>query len=764
MTKAWPLGLACVLAAASAASCGSGETGSQFTKGSDASAVGTGGNPIALGGGGDGGSGTVPQSLYFMPAAATIVIDGTGPQTAAYTLFAGDSSGNMTMVTADSVAFDRPDLATVNIAEPVVATAPPTGATSFYAGTGTIHAIYHGKEATATVTVQVHLTDYGPGLNAQNPAVMALNGTNFGTDPAPGITPILYPYDKTVWPLGLTSPLLMWNAPEMGDVYRLSYSEKNYTFDGYYTLASLPGQMRLDQTVWDRLTASNDAAKGADPVTFNLYRYNNVPGTAYLTSTETWTVAPESLQGAIYYWTASKSAAGVAIGHISRFTPGTGAAPVQLNNGTCMGCHAVNAKGTILVGDVDDQVNDGTAGALHTVPSVAPYSNWSGTRPWASFDITQSTQPLTYQSTKFGADIALTPDGTYVVFGGPTTAVGSKFISLGDPLTGNVVTTSGLDQVTGFAPSETNLEMPAFSPDGTMLAVVESNNGGDPDNVIPDTPEVIAYLNFNESGPTFDPMLHTIVDGASTAFTSTGNGLGYPSFTPDSTAVAFHAGTTPTGCSAGSTCDDTTVDDGNLFIAQVSTGTPIRLAAASDPPNANDANASVEPTFNPVQRGGYSWAVFTSMRAWGNVPWPADVTSTAHVNGKRRLWVTAVDTTLGTTDPSHPAFYLEGQDDTPNMRGFWTLSACIATPGAAAAADAGMSTGAETGAPVGSDAGTGACTNGFDCCSGFCQNGVCVDIGKVACTGLGGSCTTAGDCCNSSAVRCTGGVCAVVVQ
>jgi hypothetical protein len=34
----------------------------------------------------------------------------------------------------------------------------------------------------------------------------------------------------------------------------------------------------------------------------------------------------------------------------------------------------------------------------------------------------------------------------------------------------------------------------------------------------------------------------------------------------------------------------------------------------------------------------------------------------------------------------------------------------------------------------------------------------------VACTGLGGSCTTAGDCCNSSAVRCTGGVCAVVVQ
>src|SRR5580704_11501255 len=301
MIKSWPLFLACALAMASAVSCGSGETaGSRFSTGGDAS---TGGVPpsLVLGGGGDGGSGVAPQSLSFMPAAGTIIVTGAGPQTASYSLIATDSSGHTSMVTADSVAFDRPDLATVSDAEPVVATAPPTGATSFYGGTGTIHAIYHGKEATATVTVQVHLTDYGAGLDATNPGVMALSGANFMVDPAPGITPILYPYDKTVWPLGLTSPLLMWNAPEMGDIYRLSYSEKNYTFDGYYTLASLPAQMRLDQTVWDRMTASNDAANGPDPLTFTLYRYDNIPATAYLTSTETWTIAPESLQGAIYY-------------------------------------------------------------------------------------------------------------------------------------------------------------------------------------------------------------------------------------------------------------------------------------------------------------------------------------------------------------------------------------------------------------------------------------------------------------------------------
>ena len=119
---------------------------------------------------------------------------------------------------------------------------------------------------------------------------------------------------------------------------------------------------------------------------------------------------------------------------------------------------------------------------------------------------------------------------------------------------------------------------------------------------------------------------------------------------------------------------------------------------------------------------------------------------------KRQLWVTAVDGTLGAPDPSHPAFYLEGQDDTPNMRGFWTLAACIATPPAAAPDDGG-----------GADA-VGACTNGFDCCSGFCENGVCVTIGKVACGGLGSGCTSGADCCNASAVTCAGGVCTAVVQ
>jgi hypothetical protein len=241
--------------------------------------------------------------------------------------------------------------------------------------------------------------------------------------------------------------------------------------------------------------------------------------------------------------------------------------------------------------------------------------------------------------------------------------------------------------------------------------------------------------------------------------------LAYPSFTPDSKAIAFHAGKTSTGCNPTG-CDDQALDDGSLFIATVGGGTPIRLGAADDPPDPLDRNASVEPTFNPVVRGGYAWAVFTSMRNWGNQAWPAALAAFPNCqgapgtcNGKRRLWLTAVDTNIGTTDPSHPAIYLEGQEDTPNMRGFYTLAPCIPTfhgmPIDAGADDAQSS----------SSPGI-MCANGFDCCSGFCDAGVCIDVSKQSCVGLGGACTMTSDCCNAGVVKCLpagdgGMVCAI---
>jgi hypothetical protein len=713
----------------------------------------------------------MPPCSTTDPSAATVVVGGGTPMSATFTLVADYGNGPIN-VTAEAVEFDRPDLAnSPQATEPLVVTAPPTGATTFYAGTGTLHAIFAGVEAKATLTVQVQLTAYGTGLTATTPSVMALAGANLPMDPATG-GKILYPYDGTIWPLGLQSPLTMWNGPSANDVVRMHYAEANYTIDYYATGApnpaspgQAPGQARLDQLLWDRLTNSNAMLHGTkDPITFTLSRWDSATMMAYTSGTETWNLAPESLRGTIYYWSASRGATG---GRIVKFNPGPGATPTTLTTtGACAGCHAVNSNGTVLVADTEDKP---------LVPSVAPFIDpFTGSRAWISYDLTQATgTPVLFQSNEFGADPALTPDGKYLVFGGPRGVPGAKYLSLTDPKTGTVITTSGLDSVV-LDTGETNLEMPAFSPDGSMLALVEAaypgtypKDRGASDNVLSSAvippvttppkllPDAIAYLTFNEAGPSFNPTLHKVTSSADPTLAAA-PGLAYPSFTPDSKAIAFHAGTEATGCNSTG-CNDDALDNGDLYVSLLASGGPVRMAKADDPPDTNDLHSSIEPTFNPVVRGGYSWAVFTSMRKFGNVPWGANVTAltkcagTALCNGKRQLWLAPVDTTIGTTDPSHPAIYLEGQDfTTPNMRGFYTLASCIPSPGAMP----------PPGAPqVGTK-----CTTGFECCSGFCsQNAQCIEPSQATCVGFGGACTVSGDCCNSQIVQCIGGMCKVPI-
>jgi hypothetical protein len=143
--------------------------------------------------------------------------------------------------------------------------------------------------------------------------------------------------------------------------------------------------------------------------------------------------------------------------------------------------------------------------------------------------------------------------------------------------------------------------------------------------------------------------------------------------------------------------------------------------------------------FCPVKRGGYSWMVFTSMRDWGHELSVAG----PNTNAKRRLWVAAIDGDIQAADPSHPPFYLEGQENTPNMRAFWALSQCIQTP------------------PPGET--SMMCKSNFECCSGFCVEGQCVDKETLSCSGVGEACEAAGDCCNQALVSCVDKHCKVQV-
>ncbi|HEX4513706.1 MAG TPA: hypothetical protein VH054_09225, partial [Polyangiaceae bacterium] len=147
-----------------------------------------------------------------------------------------------------------------------------------------------------------------------------------------------------------------------------------------------------------------------------------------------------------------------------------------------------------------------------------------------------------------------------------------------------------------------------------------------------------------------------------------------------------------------------------------------------------------EPTMNPIASGGYYWVVFTSRRMYGNVatgdPWSGYTGAPI----PKKLWVAAIDInpTPG-KDPSHPAFYLPGQEiNAGNSRGFWVVDPCKANGNS--------------------------CVTGDECCNGFCRQG---DGGGLVCSNNPGgcsqqyeSCTTDADCCGAGALTCVNGHCA----
>src|SRR5207248_7379576 len=68
----------------------------------------------------DGGAGDASvTSLEFVPPSQTLVLDGTTAKTATYKLVAHLSNGNTLDVKAQSISFDRPDLAAMSGFGPV---------------------------------------------------------------------------------------------------------------------------------------------------------------------------------------------------------------------------------------------------------------------------------------------------------------------------------------------------------------------------------------------------------------------------------------------------------------------------------------------------------------------------------------------------------------------------------------------------------------------------------------------------------------------
>jgi WD40-like Beta Propeller Repeat len=300
--------------------------------------------------------------------------------------------------------------------------------------------------------------------------------------------------------------------------------------------------------------------------------------------------------------------------------------------------------------------------------------------------------------------------------------------------------------------------MPMFSPDGKKIVFNDTDN----------------HMGHSLMVQDFDAATNTFSNPVTIYNDTNGKYPGWPFFTPDSGKVIFVLGAAANFSSIppASFSDigpvqaaATDVSTGDLYVVDMaSPGTAYAMDLANGYRNGasylpfpgRDEHLNFYPTGSPVAAGGYFWAFFTSRRQYGNVM--TDSSSSSGGSGgsgasssssgsgaipdpvfhaeTKKIWVTAIGIDA-VGDPSHPAFYLPGQEaPSGNIRAFAALAPCAAN-GAS-------------------------CVSGIDCCGGYCTNGSCNK--PSTCSTVDNKCTTTADCCMGSGLTCIGGFCATIVQ
>jgi hypothetical protein len=500
----------------------------------------------------------------------------------------------------------------------------------------------------------------------------------------------LYPYDKTVFPRGLLPPTMQFAGTQPTAMY-VHITCASLDYKGYFKPSSSNFALALPGPAWTAIT--NAASGPQDPLKVEITKVAG--GVVAGPITEYWPVAQGSLRGTIYYETYGSQLAG-AVG-LMEIQPGA-ATPKVIKTGCGNVCHTASADGSTLV-------------ASQTLLSSAAYDLKNNIA---------TIQTATDERYTYGA---LTPDGSLLMSATHyRTWIPGTPSKLYDTKSGSVIPALGWDGVIK------NGGTTAFSPDGKQIAFVHEDK---------DSGHTIAKMDFQSGNNTFSGLVDLASDP--------GYMLGWPAYTPDGKWVVFQKGTPPSGGAPFETDGGAHAD---LFFVDIATKTVARLDAVDGYSSssgtqsylpANDPDLSFAPTVLPEAVGGYFWVVFTSHRAYGNTyPSMAGVGGTADMLGQ--LWVAAIDLspTAG-KDASHPAFYLDGQEQTAdNLRGFWVLPPCE---------------------PQG-----GPCTTGDQCCDGFCRPAG--DGGPLECVPPPGGCSnefekcnTAADCCDPN-YQCINGKCA----
>ena len=551
---------------------------------------------------------------------------------------------------------------------------------------------------------------------------------------APAGTRILYPYDGAVFPRRLLPPTLMWEGQGADAVY-VHLHAQNFDYKAVLKPtvdpASMQPQLTLPEDVWSKAGFKTGGKSDPFILELSVRAGGKVVGPMRLQ----FIIAQATVKGSIYYNTYASKLPGAANGGNVLRIPAGGKVELFMSM-QCNGCHSVSADGSKMLSQVE-LINGGNAYSLTSGGSANPQGAPAGPR------------------VSFGA---LYPDGSKYL--STSTAVSMAHAELAQP-PGTAAAATLFDTMTGQAIPDTGIPegavMPMFSPDGKHLVfndfAIESADG-------------LAVMDYDVTTSKASNYKELMRDADATR-------PGWPFFLPDSKAVVFTRTVSPDFSGLGAYVGiggaiGAALPLGNLaslpfpgpasdlYIADIATGKVTLLARAmgyalpddfasnkTSLPFPDDVHQNYFPTVAPIAAGGYFWVFFDSIRHYGNL------------GIQRQLYGAAIDIAADgsyTADPSHPPFYLPGQEfGAGNHRAFAALDPCRKDGDS--------------------------CTSGIDCCGGTCffpetpaelvePKGTCSPPPKNSCAKRDERCKRDADCCapenGQPPNSCIAGFCAFV--